>query len=89
MPNFCLINKKEVVVVGRGGKGWGWGGGGWNVGIGGPNRSAKTCNKLLPQMALPGKGQSLWGRGLGFVHHSTSRSPQFSNIRSLYAIYSI
>ena len=24
MPNFCLINKKEVVVVGRGGKGWGW-----------------------------------------------------------------
>ena len=76
MPNFCLINKKEVVVVGRGGKG-------------GPNRSAKTCNKLLPQMALPGKGQSLWGRGLGFVHQSTSRSPQFSNIRSLYAIYSI
>ena len=87
MPNFCLINKKEVVVVGRGGKGEGEGGGG--VGIGGPNRSAKTCNKLLPQMALPGKGQSLWGRGLGFVHHSTSRSPQFSNIRSLYAIYSI
>lgn len=86
MPNFCLINKKEVVVVGRGGKGWG---GGLGVGIGGPNRSAKTCNKLLPQMALPGKGQSLWGRGLGFVHHSTSRSPQFSNIRSLYAIYSI
>lgn len=86
MPNFCLINKKEVVVVGRGGKG---GGGGGGVGIGGPNRSAKTCNKLLPQMALPGKGQSLWERGLGFVHHSTSRSPQFSNIRSLYAIYSI
>ena len=67
MPNFCLINKEEVVVVGGGG------GGGGAV-IGGPNRSAKTCNKLLPQMALPGNGQRLWGRGLGFVHHSTSRS---------------
>ena len=31
MPNFCLINKKEVVVVGRGGKGEGkGGGGGWD-----------------------------------------------------------
>ena len=49
-------------MVGRGG-----GGVGRVVGIGGPNRSAKTCNKLLPQVALPGKGQRLWGRGWGSV----------------------
>ena len=24
MPNFCLINKEEVVVLGRGGGGGGW-----------------------------------------------------------------
>ena len=46
--------------------GRGWGGlGGGGGGIGGPNRSAKTCNKLLPQMALPSKGKVCGGGGWG------------------------
>lgn len=85
MPNFCLINKEEVVVLGRGWGGWG-GGRGWDWWA---KPECQNLQQTPPSDGVAFKGQSLWGRGLGFVHHSTSRSPQFSNIRSLYVIYSI
>lgn len=80
MPNFCLINKKEVVVVVRGGKG---GGGGWDWWA---KPECQNLQQTPPSDGVARQRAKFVGEG---VHHSTSRSPQFSNIRSLYAIYSI
>lgn len=65
MPNFCLINKKEVVVVGRGGKGEGEGGGGGGLGLVGQTGVPKPATNSSLRWRCPAKGKVCGGGGWG------------------------
>ena len=58
MPNFCLINKEEVVVLGRGWGGWGGGGVGLvgQTGVPKPATNSSLRWRCLQRAKFVGEG---------------------------------